>query len=298
MSDHDVRDRSGRLASGEAAPARGEDVIELATVQGAHVEQILSGRVTTPVDYLQDHDEWVMVLEGTAVVDLEGAPVAMAAGDWILLPANQPHRLTSVEPGTTWLAVHGSPPGARRPEARLVVRREQEGDAEAIRRVHAAAFPCPDGATLPVEVGLVDDLRASTAWVPALSLVAELEGGVVGHVLCSKATLGDSDEPALGLGPLGVLPAHQRTGVGSALMYAVIGAADALGEALIALLGDPRYYGRFGFRQASELGIDAPDPSWSTAFQALPLTAHRPELRGRFRYATRFDATWARPDAC
>lgn len=288
MSD-DAPPRRGHLASGSAAPPHGEDVVELTSLHGARVEQILSGQVTTPVEYLVDHAEWVMVLEGSAVVEHGGDAATMTAGDWLVLPADQPHRLVSVEPGTSWLAVHGPPVGARRRGTRLVVRREQPGDVESIRRVHATAFPSPDGAEQPVEVGLVDRLRASDAWTPALSIVAEIAGEVVGHVLCTRATVGDAALPALGLGPLGVLPTHHRCGVGSALMRAVIGAADALDETLIALVGDPRYYGRFGFRPASDLGIDAPDPSWSNAFQALPLSAHLLSPRGSFQFAPAFD---------
>ena len=162
------------------------------------------------------------------------------------------------------------------------------GDVDAIREVHAAAFAAqaPAGA-VPVEAGLVDALRADPGWLPALSLVACDPGGaVVGHVTCTRATV--AGRPALGLGPLGVAPAAQRTGVGSALMHAVLGAADALDEPLVALLGHTAYYPRFGFVPAADLGIEAPDPTWGAHFQARPLTAHTPSLRGPFRYATPF----------
>ncbi len=70
------------------------------------VEQILSGRVEGPLDYLQDHDEWVAVLAGGAVLDVGGEVVELAAGDWVLLPADVPHQLVRVEEGTNWIAFH------------------------------------------------------------------------------------------------------------------------------------------------------------------------------------------------
>lgn len=79
---------------------------------GVVVEQILSGRLAGPADYLQDHDEWVAVLEGSADLEVRDELLALAAGDWVLLPRGTPHRLLSTEPGTRWLAVHVGRSGA------------------------------------------------------------------------------------------------------------------------------------------------------------------------------------------
>jgi putative acetyltransferase len=170
----------------------------------------------------------------------------------------------------------------------VLVRRELPGDEPAVADVHAEAFApmYPDAA--PVEPGLVDALRASEAWLPPLSLVAEIEGAVVGHVCVTRATLGPDELPALGLGPLGVREAHKRRGVGSALMHAVLGAADALDEGVVVLVGHTEYYPRFGFRPATGLGIEPEVPEWASHFQARPLTAYRPQLRGTFRFAAPF----------
>ena len=167
----------------------------------------------------------------------------------------------------------------------MIIRRERRGDAGAIFGVHARAFPSE------VEARLVDDLRASDAWLPALSLVALDGADVVGHVVCSRGRLDPGDHAALGLGPLGVDPDHQRDGVGLALMHAVLGAADALGEPIVALLGDPEYYRRFGFAPARTYDIAAPNEAWGDHFQVRTLATYRPELRGTFRYAAPFDAT-------
>ncbi len=95
--------------------------------------------------------------------------------------------------------------------------------------------------------------------------------------------------PVLGLGPLAVTPKAQRSGVGTALMHAVLGAADALDEPLVVLLGHADYYPRFGFRAASTLGIAPPVASWREHFQARPMTAYDPVIRGDFRYAQPFN---------
>lgn len=162
----------------------------------------------------------------------------------------------------------------------VLIRREQAADVAAIADVHRAAFPSE------VEANLVTALRASDEWLPALSLVAVENGRVVGHVVCTRAQLGDTS--ALGLGPLGVLPSHQKSGVGSALMHAILAAADALNEPVVVLLGHTDYYPRFGFEPAARLGIEAPDPAWGEHFQARPLTTYENTMRGPFTYARPF----------
>jgi putative acetyltransferase len=91
----------------------------------------------------------------------------------------------------------------------------------------------------------------------------------------------------VGLGPIGVLPAAQGRGVGTALMYALLGAAQAGGETLVGLLGEPAYYGRFGVVAATDVGITPPDPGWGRYFQVL--VAGGRSSTGPFRYAAPFD---------
>ena len=112
---------------------------------------------------------------------------------------------------------------------------------------------------------------------------------VIGHVLCTRGYVGQA--PVLALGPLTVRPDCQRRGVGSALMHAVLGAADALGEPLVGLLGEPAYYTRFGFRLSTEHQIVPPKREWQPYFQVRLLTSYQPSLLGAFRYPEPFDRT-------
>ena len=152
----------------------------------------------------------------------------------------------------------------------LIVRRETADDVATSRQVEWAAFAPPDaGNTTPVEVTLLDALRLSDAWMPQLSLVAEVDGVVLGHVVCTRAHVDAA--AVVALGPIGVLPDRHGNGIGSAMMHAVLGAADALGEPLVGLLGSREFYDRFGFQPAADFGIAAPDPSWGDHFQVRPL---------------------------
>ncbi len=96
----------GRLHDPSSAPADGERVEPLVRVRNLAVEQILSGRLPAPVDYRQDQDEWVVVLSGSAVLDVDGERLELGPGDWVLLESGTPHRLESTERETSWLAVH------------------------------------------------------------------------------------------------------------------------------------------------------------------------------------------------
>lgn len=171
----------------------------------------------------------------------------------------------------------------------MLLRRERPEDVDQVRAVVGAAFTRPeDRAQVPVEVPLLDELRRDRGWLPALSVVAtEVPGGaVLGHVVCTRGAV--DDHPALGLGPLAVHPDHQGSGVGTALMHAVLGAAEGRDERIVALLGEPAFYARFGFRPAGAHGIGAPDPAWGDYFQVRRLGDDAAGIVGSFRYAAPF----------
>ena len=170
----------------------------------------------------------------------------------------------------------------------LIVRRETGADVASSRQVEWKAFAPPElGDTPPVEVTLLDALRVSGAWIPHLSLVAEIGDVVVGHVVCTRAHVDLT--PVVALGPIGVLPDRQGHGVGAAMMHAVLSAADALDEPLVGLLGSREFYDRFGFCPSLDFGIVAPDPNWGDHFQVRPLTRYSNDLAGAFEYAPPFN---------
>ncbi|MDA0184699.1 N-acetyltransferase [Solirubrobacter phytolaccae] len=157
-------------------------------------------------------------------------------------------------------------------------RPETPADHDRIRALHLAAF-----APSTVEAQIVDDLRAANDHVPELCLVHEH-----GHVMVSKGRV--DQHPALGLGPIGVDPAHQREGIGGELMRAVIERAQTTGYVLIALLGHPGYYPRFGFERGDALGIETTYDvrAHPEAWMVLPLPAFPAGLHGTFHYASAF----------
>ena len=169
----------------------------------------------------------------------------------------------------------------------MIVRREHPADHAAVREVHSAAFrPAGGRRGEVIEARLTDELREDAGFLPHLSLVAVEGGELVGHVLATRGWLEPFGTPVLGLGPLGVRPDRQRSGIGTVLVHALLAVAEAADERLVALLGSPDYYRRFGFVPATELGIIAPDPAWGVHFQARHLNGA--PVRGAFRYAEPF----------
>ncbi len=167
------------------------------------------------------------------------------------------------------------------------IRAETTADHDAVLRVVVAAF----GRT--AEAALVDALRTGPHVVAPLSLVAERDGSVIGHVMVSAAdllTLTGRRAVAL-LAPLSVHPDHQGEGVGTALVRSVADLADARGEPFLLVEGDPAYYGRLGFEPAGAHGIRLPLPEWAPteAAQLLRLSGDDPTLRGTVTYAPAFD---------
>jgi putative acetyltransferase len=174
----------------------------------------------------------------------------------------------------------------KRPDG-VSIRVEEPADRDVIAEVVTSAFGSP------AEARLVERIRASPNFVPELSLVAELNGRVVGHVMISYVALHDTDARhwIASLSPLAVAPDSQGRGIGAALVREVTDRADAGGEPLVVLEGSPRYYGRFGFEHSVPLGIEIMLPAWAPpeAAQVLRLRTYDPSLRGRVTYPPAFD---------
>ena len=161
----------------------------------------------------------------------------------------------------------------------MIVRAETPNDHETIRRIVDEAF----GDTITSKI--VDGIRASDRFVPALSLLAVSEGQSQGHVISSYVDVVPGTSRVLQVGPLAVVPSHQRQGIGSALMQETIRIADARGEPLLLIEGSPKYYGRFGFTRADAVGIEPPPEAHGPQyFMIRPLGAYDPTLRGRAVY--------------
>lgn len=153
-------------------------------------------------------------------------------------------------------------------------------DRAAVRTVHEAAFGLTEG---PEIVALVEGLLGDATARPLHSLVAEVDGRVVGHVLFTAVTMqpGDQETAAQILAPLAVLPEVQGQGVGGALVRAGLRLLAAAGVALVFVLGYPDYYSRFGFRPARALGLAAPYPIPAEHDAAWMVLALRPGVLGQ-----------------
>jgi putative acetyltransferase len=167
------------------------------------------------------------------------------------------------------------------------IRPELPADIGAIDEVVRAAF-----AGHPDEVALlVERIRASANYVPALALVAEDASGVIGHVMLSFVPIeGGSRTELLVLTPMSVRPDRQRRGIGSRLIRDLLGRAEAAGEPAVLVEGIPAYYPRFGFELASPLGFVAPKASIpDDAFMVKKLPGYEPSLAGGVVYPPAFD---------
>jgi putative acetyltransferase len=168
-----------------------------------------------------------------------------------------------------------------------VIRDEAEGDALAVRVVNEEAFGSP------LEAGIVDALR--TACADRLSLVAERDGRIVGHILFTPVEIDAAmgSVRGYGLAPMAVRTAWQRQGIGSALVAEGTRRLRAAGAPFVIVIGHPEYYPRFGFEPASRHGIRCQWPAVADdAFMLLVLDpARASRLAGVARYRPEFDAS-------
>jgi putative acetyltransferase len=172
--------------------------------------------------------------------------------------------------------------------AGVEIRAERDSDRAVIRELQTRAFG-DDG----LVADLVDALRDAVAPLPAQSFVAEAGGQVAGHVMLSASRL---DAPSrivnvYVLSPLGVLPEHQRGGIGTDLVSHAIAAADDSGVPLLFLEGSPAYYGKRGFERADAAGFRSPSLRIPPpAFQVARLSGYEAWMTGTLVYSETF---WA-----
>ena len=164
--------------------------------------------------------------------------------------------------------------------AQTTIREERPGDEDAIRALTAAAFENAPHAS-GTEARIVDALRRDGDL--ALSLVAEADGSIVGHVAFSPVRI-DGQDGAFGLGPVSVVPDHQRRGIGRALIEEGLARLTDRRALACVLIGDPGYYARFGFRAGALTCRDVP----LAYVQGTALSG--PPPRGEIAYAPGFDA--------
>lgn len=146
----------------------------------------------------------------------------------------------------------------------MIIREEQPQDAHSIRAVNLSAFGSA------AEADLVDRLRRQAR--PVVSLVAEDGAEVIGHIMFTPVSLAGHPELSLmGLAPMAMAPAHQRKGVGSALVRAGLERCRQLGVGAVVALGHPSYYPRFGFEPSVRFGIDSEYEAPPEAFMLLEL---------------------------
>jgi putative acetyltransferase len=148
----------------------------------------------------------------------------------------------------------------------IVVRPEQPEDHAAVRSVNELAFG------RPAEADLVDALRVQAD--RCLSLVAEVDGEIVGHFFLSPVEIisPEATVDATGLGPMAVRPDHQNRGIGSALVRAGLAAVAERGETIAVVLGHPEFYPRFGFVPGASKGIGCEYPVPDEVFMVAELT--------------------------
>lgn len=164
------------------------------------------------------------------------------------------------------------------------IRQEQEKDYKEIYEVVKESFESAlqsDGD----EQNLVTRLRQSKGYIPQLSLVAEIDNKIVGHIMITETKVGETTQ--LTLAPLAILPKYQNQGIGSSLIKEAHRIAKHLEYDFIILVGHDTYYPRFGYRRASEFDIRSPFEIADEVFMAYPLHGDK-QLHATIEYAKEF----------
>jgi putative acetyltransferase len=167
----------------------------------------------------------------------------------------------------------------------VTIRPAQTSDRDEILAVVADAFSFGGTRQPDEEIAILRDTWVAQEGRPLIELVADEDDTLVGHLQAAPGRLDGAPTPIAGVAPVCVLTAAHGRGVGSALVHALLGAAETQHWPLLVLLGDPAYYGRFGFGPAGDVGLHyAPVGADNPHFQARPLAGFDTTPRGEFSY--------------
>lgn len=167
----------------------------------------------------------------------------------------------------------------------MTIRKEQPNDFDKVYQVVKTAFETAEQSD-GNEQDLVNSLRKSSSYIPELSLVYELNGDIVGHIMFTKLKIGDHIE--LALAPLSVLPEYQRQGIGTSLIKEGHRIARSLGYHYSVVLGSERYYPKAGYIPAENFGIKPCFEVPRQNFMAYKLSNNAPLISGTVEYAKEF----------
>lgn len=167
----------------------------------------------------------------------------------------------------------------------MIIRAAQAKDFATIHSLVQAAFSSAEHSD-GTEHYLVAALRKDVAYIPSLSLVAEIDGTIVGHIMFTKATI--EKQTILALAPLSVAPTYQQQGIGKALIHEGHRIAKELGYDYSVVLGSERYYPKLGYVPADTFGIKAPFDVPRENFMAYRLNPEASILKGTLVYAKAF----------
>ena len=167
----------------------------------------------------------------------------------------------------------------------ILIRQETFKDYDEVYKLVSDAFKTAEYVDGD-EQDLVVGVRKGDAYIPELSLVAEIDGEIVGHIMFSKMKVG-SDE-VLALEPLSIKLKYQKQGIGSALIVEGHRIAKSLGYSYSVVFGSERYYSKFGYMPAIEFGIKVPESIPKDSYMAIKLLENAKPISGEVTYAKEF----------
>ena len=167
----------------------------------------------------------------------------------------------------------------------MLIRQETSNDYNDVYNLIKEAFATAEHSD-GNEQDLVEALRNGDAFVPELSLVADIDGKIAGHILFTEGKVGE--DTTLVLAPLSVSPKYQKQGIGTSLIKEGHKIAKKMGYQYSLVLGSESYYPRFGYLPAEQFGIEIPDGMPAENFMAIQLQEDAKPIRGAVTYAKEF----------